>query len=142
VASVTKLFLSRRSQAVRIPAHLRLPDSVKAEEVRACGHMANLYEVAENLAHRLTSIFEQDSEGRRPVFGSQQTFQNDPNWKDHLLFYEYFHGDNGAGIGASHQTGWSGLVANLIQFFVHNNQDSKLAFGNRGPVPSVRHSVH
>ena len=114
----------------------------KVELPTGSGHMANLYEVAENLAHRLTSIFEQDSEGRRPVFGSQQTFQNDPNWKDHLLFYEYFHGDNGAGIGASHQTGWSGLVANLIQFFVQNNQDSRLAFGNRGPVPSVRHSVH
>jgi hypothetical protein len=60
-------------------------------------------------------IFLRDADGRRPVFGGQSTFQNDPHWRDHVLFYEYFHGDNGAGIGASHQTGWTGVVAKLIQ---------------------------
>jgi hypothetical protein len=74
------------------------------------------------------------------VFGSQQTFQNDPHWKDHLLFFEYFHGDNGAGIGASHQTGWSGLVVNLIHYFAVNNQESRLASGgNTGVVPAERY---
>ncbi|MBM5821604.1 MAG: glucosidase [Cyanobacteria bacterium K_Offshore_surface_m2_011] len=99
------------------------------------GQMMNLYEVAEQLAHRLASIFTRNGEGLRPVFGSQKIFQHDPHWKDHLLFYEYFHGDNGAGIGASHQTGWSGLVANLIHLFAANTQESRLAEGAIGSVP-------
>jgi hypothetical protein len=65
----------------------------------------------------LTRIFLRDASGRRPVYGGTQTFQTDPHWKDYLLFYEYFHGDNGAGLGASHQTGWTGLVAKLIELF-------------------------
>ena len=101
------------------------------------GQLANLYEIAEQLAHRLVSIFTRNAEGLRPVFGNQQTFQNDPNWNDYLLFYEYFHGDNGAGIGASHQTGWSGLVVNLTHYFAVNTQDSLLARGPTGPAPSV-----
>lgn len=110
----------------------------KVEFPTGSGQMANLYEIAEHLAHRLVSIFTPNAEGLRPVFGSQQTFQNDPNWKDYLLFYEYFHGDNGAGIGASHQTGWSGLVFNLIHYFAANNQEIRLASGgNTGPVPHV-----
>jgi hypothetical protein len=64
---------------------------------------------------RLTSIFLRDGAGRRPVFGGAEKFQSDPHWRDHLLFYEYFHGDNGAGIGASHQTGWTGCIAIIIQ---------------------------
>jgi hypothetical protein len=112
----------------------------KVEFPTGSGQLANLYEIAENLAHRLTSIFTRNDEGLRPVFGSQQTFQSDPNWKDNLLFYEYFHGDNGAGIGASHQTGWSGLVVNLIHYFAANTQESRLASGgNTGPVPVERH---
>ena len=112
----------------------------KVEFPTGSGQLANLYEIAENLAHRLTSIFTRNDEGLRPVFGSQQTFQIDPNWKDNLLFYEYFHGDNGAGIGASHQTGWSGLVVNLIHYFAANTQESRLASGgNTGPVPVERH---
>jgi hypothetical protein len=110
----------------------------KVEFPTGSGQLANLYEIAENLAHRLASIFTRNAEGLRPVFGSQQTFQNDPHWKDHLLFYEYFHGDNGAGIGASHQTGWSGLVVNLIHYFAANTQESRLASGgNTGVVPHV-----
>ena len=110
----------------------------KVEFPTGSGHMANLYEIAEHLAHRLVSIFTRNVEGQRPVFGSQQTFQNDPNWKDYLLFYEYFHGDNGAGIGASHQTGWSGLVVNLTHYFAVNTQESLLARGPTGPAPKVR----
>jgi hypothetical protein len=74
-----------------------------------------LGEVATELSRRLTRIFLRDAEGRRPVYGGTQTFQQDPHWRDLLLFYEYFHGDNGAGIGASHQTGWTALVAKLLQ---------------------------
>jgi hypothetical protein len=74
-----------------------------------------LGEVATELSRRLTRIFLRDAEGRRPVYGGTQTFQQDPHWRDLLLFYEYSHGDNGAGIGASHQTGWTALVAKLLQ---------------------------
>jgi hypothetical protein len=79
------------------------------------GQQMNLGQVAEELSHRLASIFLRDAKGRRPVYGSTEKFQTDPHWRDYLLFYEYFHGDNGAGIGASHQTGWTGAVAELIR---------------------------
>jgi hypothetical protein len=75
----------------------------------------DLWEVAGELSRRLTRIFLRDDDGRRPVFGGTRKFQEDPHWRDLILFYEYFHGDNGAGIGASHQTGWTGLVAKLLQ---------------------------
>ena len=78
------------------------------------GQTRNLEEIADELAARLVRIFLRDEEGRRPVFGGATKFQEDPHFRDHLLFYEYFHGDNGAGLGASHQTGWTGLVASLI----------------------------
>jgi multidrug efflux pump subunit AcrA (membrane-fusion protein) len=74
-------------------------------------------EVASEISQRLTRIFLRNSDCQRPVYGATQKFQNDPNWQDLILFYEYFHGDNGVGIGASHQTGWTGLVAKLIQQF-------------------------
>ena len=73
--------------------------------------------IAKDLSRRLIDIFLLDESGRRPVWGGAEKFQTDPRWRDELLFYEYFHGDNGAGIGASHQTGWSSLVANLIDEF-------------------------
>jgi len=73
-----------------------------------------LEKVAAELSHRLTNIFLRDDSGRRAVHGSVEKFQHDPYWRDLILFYEYFHGDKGAGIGASHQTGWTGLVANLL----------------------------
>jgi hypothetical protein len=75
----------------------------------------NLWEVATELSRRLTRIFLRDAQGCRPVYGGMQKFQQDPHWRDLLLFHEYFHGDNGAGIGASHQTGWTALVAKLLQ---------------------------
>ena len=76
-----------------------------------------LFEVAKEISRRLSSIFLRDAAGRRPVYGGQAKFQDDPHWRDLVLFYEYFHGDNGAGIGASHQTGWTGLVARLLDLF-------------------------
>jgi hypothetical protein len=92
-------------------------ESFKVECPTGSGQMMNLFEVAREIAGRLTRIFLRDSSGRRPVFGGMDKFQNDPHWRDCILFHEYFHGDNGAGIGASHQTGWSGLVATLIEIF-------------------------
>jgi hypothetical protein len=79
--------------------------------------MMNLFEVAKEISDRLTRIFIRDERGRRPVYGGTEKFQADPHWRDHILFYEYFHGDDGAGLGASHQTGWIGVVARLIQLF-------------------------
>jgi hypothetical protein len=76
---------------------------------------SDLWQVAAEISRRLTHIFLRDSNGRRPVAGGIDLFQSDPHWRDLILFYEYFHGDNGAGIGASHQTGWTGLVAKLIE---------------------------
>jgi hypothetical protein len=97
--------------------YLYYGDSFKVECPTGSGQWLNLYEVSEELSRRLTRIFLRDeaNAGRRPVYGGSEKFQTDPHWRDHLLFYEYFHGDNGAGLGASHQTGWTGLVAKLIQ---------------------------
>ena len=95
--------------------HYYLGDGYKVEYPTGSGRMATLWEVAGELSRRLTHIFLRDSSGRRPVFGGIEKFQYDPYWRDLVPFYEYFHGDNGAGIGASHQTGWTGLVAKLIQ---------------------------
>ncbi|MBI3798559.1 MAG: glucosidase, partial [Deltaproteobacteria bacterium] len=95
--------------------HHYLGDSYKVECPTGSGQMLNLWEVAAELSHRLSRIFLRDAENRRPVYGGTEKFQHDPHWQDLILFYEYFHGDNGAGIGASHQTGWTGLVAKLLQ---------------------------
>jgi hypothetical protein len=81
------------------------------------GRKLNLFQVAKEISDRLARIFLRDGEGRRPVYGGARKFQEDPHWRDHLLFYEYFHGDNGAGLGSSHQTGWTGVVAKLMQLF-------------------------
>jgi hypothetical protein len=97
--------------------YLYYGDSFRVECPTGSGRLMNLFEVSKDIADRLSRIFLRDAAGRRPVFGGTQKFQTDPHWKDYLLFYEYFHGDNGAGIGASHQTGWSGLIASLIQMY-------------------------
>jgi hypothetical protein len=76
---------------------------------------ASLWEVAADLSRRLTRLFLRDANGRRPVYSRTEMLQQDPYWRDLVLFYEYFHGDNGAGLGASHQTGWTALVAKLLQ---------------------------
>jgi len=90
-------------------------DQVKIECPTGSGQMKTLWEVAAEISRRLTRIFLRGKDGRRPVFGGTEKFQTDPHWRDHILFYEYFHGDNGAGIGASHQTGWTSLVAKLLE---------------------------
>jgi hypothetical protein len=89
----------------------------------------NLFEVAREIANRLTRIFLRDESGRRPVFGDIEKFQTDPHWRDCLLFHEYFNGDNGAGLGASHQTGWTGGIARLIELFSQLDARRYLAGG-------------
>jgi hypothetical protein len=96
------------------------------------GKLMNLFEVAREISTRLTRIFVRDEFGRRPVYGGTEKFQTDPHWKDYILFYEYFHGDNGAGLGASHQTGWTGLVAKLIELFGRLDGAQLLEAGKAG----------
>ena len=95
--------------------HYYLGDDFKVECPTGSGNYLSLWEVAGEISRRLTRIFLKDDKGRRPVFGGTEKFQTDPGWSDCIPFHEYFHGDNGAGVGASHQTGWTGLVAKLIQ---------------------------
>jgi len=95
--------------------HHYLGDDFKVACPTGSNNMMNLWEVSQEISSRLTSIFLKDGEQKRPLYGGIEAFQNDPNWQDLILFHEYFHGDNGAGIGANHQTGWTGLVAKLIQ---------------------------
>ncbi|MGE3500103.1 MAG: glucosidase, partial [Candidatus Binatia bacterium] len=97
--------------------YLYYGDTFRVECPTGSGTMMNLFEVARDIANRLLHIFLRGENGRRAVFGGTDKFQNDPHWRDHILFYEYFHGDNGAGLGASHQTGWTGLCAALAQLF-------------------------
>jgi len=97
--------------------YLYYGDNFKIECPTGSGKMMNLFEVSKEIADRLSRIFLRDGRGWRPVYGGTEKFQSDPHWRDHLLFYEYFHGDNGAGLGASHQTGWTGLVAKTIQLY-------------------------
>ena len=92
-------------------------DEFKVECPTGSGNRMTLFEVAKEISRRLASIFLRDEKGRRPVFGGAAKFQEDPNWRDFILFYEYFHGDNGAGLGASHQTGWTGVIAGLLDLF-------------------------
>jgi hypothetical protein len=95
--------------------HHYLGDDYKVEFPTSSGEMLTLAEVAVELSRRLNRIFLRDPSGRRPVFGNIEKLQTDPHWRDFVLFYEYFHGDSGVGLGASHQTGWTGLAAKLIQ---------------------------
>jgi hypothetical protein len=90
-------------------------DNLTVEFPTGSGRLMSLGDVAAELSRRLSHIFLRDASGRRPVFGGAEKFQTDPHFRDHVLFYEYFHGDNGAGLGASHQTGWTALVAKLLQ---------------------------
>ncbi|HUQ31257.1 MAG TPA: hypothetical protein VM095_04015, partial [Pyrinomonadaceae bacterium] len=95
--------------------HWYLGDDFKVECPTGSGQMMTLAEVAAEISRRLSHLFLRDEDGRRPVHGGAEKFQTDPHWRDLLLFYEYFHGDNGSGLGANHQTGWTGLVAKLLQ---------------------------
>jgi hypothetical protein len=97
--------------------YLYYGDNFKIECPTGSGKLMNLFEVSKEISDRLTRIFLRDDHGRRPVYGGSEKFQNDPHWRDCIHFHEYFHGDNGAGLGASHQTGWTGLVAKLIELY-------------------------
>ena len=102
-------------------------DDLKVECPTGSGNLMTLYEVAKEITRRLSNIFTRDETGRRPVYGGTKKFQDDPHWRDLILFYEYFHGDNGAGLGASHQTGWTGCIAALQDFFGRVTADDILA---------------
>jgi len=92
-------------------------DEFKVECPTGSGRYMTLFEVAQEISHRLSSIFLRQASGERPVFGGAKKFQEDPHWRDYILFYEYFHADNGAGLGASHQTGWTGIIVRLLDLF-------------------------
>ena len=96
-------------------------DNFRVECPTGSGKYMSLFEVAKEIARRLSSIFLRDANGRRPVYGGTKKFQEDPHWKDYILFYEYFHGDNGAGLGAGHQTGWTGVIARTLDLFARGN---------------------
>jgi hypothetical protein len=101
------------------------------------GRHLTLYQVAEELMRRLSRIFLRDDHGRRPVYGGTRKFQADPHWRDYLLFYEYFHGDNGAGLGASHQTGWTGVIARGLHLFANHNAEQFLELGKAGAFTNL-----
>jgi Mannosylglycerate hydrolase MGH1-like glycoside hydrolase domain len=102
-------------------------DDFKVECPTGSGNRMTLFEVAKEISRRLSSIFLRDASGRRPVYGGSAKFQDDPHWRDLVLFYEYFHGDIGAGLGASHQTGWTGLIARLLDLFGRVSAEDALA---------------
>ena len=101
------------------------------------GRRMTLYQVAEEIARRLGAIFLRDEDGRRPVYGETRKLQDDPQWRDLILFYEYFHGDNGAGIGASHQTGWTGIIARMMHLFATTTPEQALELGKVAAVHEV-----
>jgi hypothetical protein len=106
---------------------------------KGSGRQMNLFQVAEEITRRLAGMFLRDRQGRRPVYGGTRKFQEDPHWRDYILFYEYFHGDNGAGLGASHQTGWTGAVARLMHYFATVKPEQILEHGKRAyPEAAVR----
>jgi hypothetical protein len=111
--------------------YLYYGDNFKIECPTGSGKMMNLFEVSKEIADRLSSIFTRDEQGNRPVYGGTEKFQKDPQWRDYILFYEYFHGDNGAGLGASHQTGWTGVVAKIIELFGRLDATQTLETGKR-----------
>jgi hypothetical protein len=114
-------------------------DSFKIECPTGSGVMMTLFEVAQELSRRLVSTFLRGPDGTRPVYGGARLFQEDPHWRDLILFYEYFHGDNGAGLGASHQTGWTGVVARLIQGLGLLTADDALS--GTAPMARVYHDT-
>ncbi len=109
-------------------------NSFSVECPTGSGRQMNLYQVAEEIARRLTSIFLKGKDGRRPVNGGEQKLQEDPYWRDYIQFYEYFHGDNGAGLGASHQTGWTGVIARVMHLFGTTSAEQVLEIGKRASV--------
>jgi hypothetical protein len=111
-------------------------DDFRVECPTGSGSSMNLFEVAREITRRLESIFLRGKNGDRPVYGGARKFQEDPYWRDYILFYEYFHGDNGAGLGASHQTGWTGIIARLMDVFARLSATQALNFG-KGKVSAT-----
>ena len=109
-------------------------DDFKVECPTGSGRLMTLYQVAEEISRRLANIFLRGPDGRRPVYGGAEKFQADPHWRDHLLFYEFFHGDNGAGLGAGHQTGWTGIVARMMHLFATTTAEQVLQLGKIAAV--------
>ena len=118
--------------------YLYYGDNFQIECPTGSGNMMNLFEVSKVLSDRLIATFLRDENGRRPVFGGSEKFQSDPHWRDHLQFYEYFHADNGAGLGASHQTGWTGLVAKFIELYGKLDAKQALAGGKMAGFQKAR----
>jgi hypothetical protein len=121
--------------------YLYYGDNFKIECPTGSGRLMNLFEVSKEIADRLSRIFTRDEHGRRPVYGGTEKFQNDPHWRDYILFYEYFHGDNGAGLGASHQTGWTGLVAKIIELYGFLDPKQALEVGRQAAFTKAAHTV-
>jgi Glycosyl hydrolase family 63 C-terminal domain len=119
--------------------YLYYGDDLRVECPTGSGKMMNLFEVSHEISKRLTRLFLRDEQGRRPIYGGTEKFQTDPHWRDYILFHEYFHGDNGAGLGASHQTGWTGVIARLIQMYGQIDAKSflELARGFRDKTSKV-----
>jgi hypothetical protein len=116
-------------------------NDLRVECPTGSGQHMTLFEVAKEIARRLSTIFLRNDDGERPVYGGTKKFQEDPHWRDYILFYEYFHGDNGAGLGASHQTGWTGLVALTLDFFARVDPKVALETSIKPGVTSVREPV-
>jgi hypothetical protein len=111
--------------------YLYYGESFTIECPTGSGRQMNLFQVAEEIGSRLSKIFLKDAQGRRPVHGASRKFQEDPHWKEYPLFYEYFHGDTGVGVGASHQTGWSGAVARVMHLFASVEAGAVLESGKQ-----------
>jgi hypothetical protein len=116
-------------------------DEFKIECPTGSGNLMTLYEVAEELTRRTCNIFLRGKDGKRAVYGATKKFQEDRNWRDLILFYEYFHGDNGAGLGASHQTGWTGIVARAMHLFATTTADQARTLGKISAVVEARPEV-
>jgi len=116
-------------------------NDLRVECPTGSGQQMTLFEVAKEIARRLSMAFLRNADGQRPVYGGTKKFQDDPHWRDYILFYEYFHGDNGAGLGASHQTGWTGLVALTLDFFARIDPKVVLETSTKPGVTAVREQV-
>jgi hypothetical protein len=117
--------------------YLYYGDNFTIECPTGSGKRMNLFDVSKEISDRLVGTFTRDAQGRRPVYGGSETFQSDPHWRDYILFFEYFHGDNGAGLGASHQTGWTGLVAKLIELYGRLDAKHALEVGKQAAFASA-----
>ncbi len=121
--------------------YLYYGDDFKVECPTGSGRMMTLYQVAEELGARLSNVFLRDKQDRRPVYGATEKFQKDPHWRDLVLFYEYFHGDNGAGLGASHQTGWTGIIARIMHMFATTTPQQALELGKHAAAVETTPTV-